>query len=64
MWEGKEFLGQGKDYATLKNSDKSDILPKFNELSAGVTGHSQSELWEDRQRGRWPMGGKEQGEIE
>ena len=64
MWEGYEFLGQSKDYATSKNSDKSEILPKCNELSAGVTGHSQSEFWEDRERGRGPMGGKEQGEME
>ena len=64
MWEGYEFLGQSKDYATLKKSDKSETLAQYNELSAGVTGHSQSELWEDRQWGRGPMGGKEQGEME
>ena len=64
MWEVYEFLGKSKDYATSRNSDKSEMLLEFNELSAGVTEHSQSELWEDRQWGRGPMGGKEQGEME
>ena len=64
MWEGYEFLGKSKDYATSRNSDKSEILLEFNELNAGVTEHSQSELWEDRQWSRGPMGGKEQGEME
>ena len=64
MWEGNEFLGTSKDYATLRNSDKSEILVEINKLSAGVTEQSQSELWEDRQWSRGPMGGKEQGEME